>query len=77
MLMYRKDLFDEKGLTMPEQPTYDIGVQFVGIPEFQSIGTQVGQNISATLAGKMSVGEALKASQAEAQRAVKQGGYLK
>ena len=23
MLMYRKDLFDEKGLKMPEQPTYD------------------------------------------------------
>jgi sorbitol/mannitol transport system substrate-binding protein len=53
------------------------GVQFVGIPEFQSVGTQVGQNLSAALAGKMSVGEALHASQAEAQRAVKQGGYLK
>src|ERR1700741_3461099 len=53
------------------------GVQFVGIPEFQSIGTQVGQNLSAALAGKMSVGEALKASQTEAERAVKQGGYLK
>jgi sorbitol/mannitol transport system substrate-binding protein len=23
MLMYRKDLFDEKGFTVPEQPTYD------------------------------------------------------
>jgi sorbitol/mannitol transport system substrate-binding protein len=23
MLVYRKDLFDEKGLQMPEQPTYD------------------------------------------------------
>jgi ABC-type glycerol-3-phosphate transport system substrate-binding protein len=23
MLMYRKDLFDEKGLKMPNQPTYD------------------------------------------------------
>jgi sorbitol/mannitol transport system substrate-binding protein len=54
-----------------------IGVQFVGIPEFQSIGTQVGQNISAALAGKTTVAEALKASQAEAERAVKQGGYLK
>ena len=36
------------------------GVQFVDIPEFQSIGTQVGQNLSAALAGKMSVGEALR-----------------
>lgn len=54
-----------------------IGIQFVGIPEFQAIGTQVGQNMSAALAGKMSVDQALKASQVEAERAVKQGGYLK
>jgi sorbitol/mannitol transport system substrate-binding protein len=53
------------------------GVQFVGIPEFQAIGTQVGQNISAALSGKTSVDQALKASQVEAERAVKQGGYLK
>ncbi len=54
-----------------------IGVQFVGIPEFQSIGTQVGQNLSAALAGKMTVDQALEASQSEAERAVKQAGYLK
>jgi sorbitol/mannitol transport system substrate-binding protein len=53
------------------------GVQFVGIPEFQSIGTEVGQNISAALAGKMTVEQALKASQSVADRAMKQGGYLK
>jgi sorbitol/mannitol transport system substrate-binding protein len=53
------------------------GIQFVGIPEFQSIGTQVGQNISGTLAGKMSVDQALKESQTAAERAVKQAGYLK
>jgi sorbitol/mannitol transport system substrate-binding protein len=53
------------------------GVQFVGIPEFQAIGTQVGQNVSAALSGKTSVDQALKASQVEAERAVKQGGYLK
>ena len=53
------------------------GVQFVGIPEFQGIGTEVGQNISAALSGKTNVDQALKSSQAEAERAVKQGGYLK
>ena len=53
------------------------GIQFVGIPEFQAIGTQVGQNMTAALAGKMSVDQALKASQTEAERAMKQGGYLK
>ena len=53
------------------------GIQFVGIPEFQAIGTQVGQNMAAALSGKMSVDQALKASQAEAERAMKQGGYLK
>jgi sorbitol/mannitol transport system substrate-binding protein len=53
------------------------GIQFVGIPEFQAIGTQVGQNMAAALSGKMSVDQALKASQVEAERAMKQGGYLK
>jgi sorbitol/mannitol transport system substrate-binding protein len=59
------------------KPVPYIGVQFVGIPEFQAIGTEVGQNISAALAGKMSVDQALKASQNQAERAVKQGGYVK
>jgi sorbitol/mannitol transport system substrate-binding protein len=53
------------------------GIQFVGIPEFQSIGTVVGQNIAGALAGKMSIDQALKASQSAAERAMAQGGYLK
>jgi sorbitol/mannitol transport system substrate-binding protein len=53
------------------------GIQFVGIPEFQSLGTVVGQNIAGALAGKMSVDQALKDSQAAAERSMKQGGYLK
>jgi sorbitol/mannitol transport system substrate-binding protein len=59
------------------KPVPYTGIQFVGIPEFQSIGTVVGQNISGALAGKMSVDQALKDSQAATQRAVKQAGYLK
>ena len=35
------------------------GVQFVGIPEFQAIGTQVGQTIAAALTGQMPVDQAL------------------
>lgn len=39
------------------------GVQFVGIPEFQDLGTRVSQQISAAIAGQESVDEALKQSQ--------------
>jgi sorbitol/mannitol transport system substrate-binding protein len=53
------------------------GVQYVGIPEFQSFGTAVGQSIAGALAGQMSVDQALKAGQATADRAVKQAGYQK
>ncbi len=53
------------------------GIQIVGIPEFQSFGTVVGQSIAGALAGNMSVDQALKAGQAATTRAVKQGGYLK
>jgi sorbitol/mannitol transport system substrate-binding protein len=59
------------------KPVPYTGIQFVGIPEFQSLGTVVGQNISGALAGKMSVDQALKDSQAAAERSMKQAGYLK
>ncbi len=51
----------------PKQPTVDpvpyTGVQFVAIPEYAGIGTQVGQEISAALAGQQSVEEALEKAQ--------------
>jgi sorbitol/mannitol transport system substrate-binding protein len=53
------------------------GIQYVGIPEFQAIGTVVGQNMAGALAGKMSVDQALKISQQAAERAMIQGGYSK
>jgi sorbitol/mannitol transport system substrate-binding protein len=59
------------------KPVPYTGIQFVGIPEFQSFGTVVGQNISGALAGKSSVDQALKDSQAAVSRAVKQAGYPK
>lgn len=53
------------------------GIQFVGIPEFQSFGTVVGQSIAGVVAGQTTVDAALKAGNAAADRAVKQAGYQK
>jgi len=59
------------------KPVPYVGIQFVGIPEFQSFGGIVGQNISGVLAGKSTVEQALKDSQAAVARGVKQAGYQK
>ncbi|MBV8140568.1 MAG: sugar ABC transporter substrate-binding protein [Verrucomicrobia bacterium] len=59
------------------KPVPYTGTQFISIPEFQSFGTVVGQNISGALAGKETVEQALKESQAAVSRAVKQAGLLK
>ncbi len=63
----------------PMNPTRDpvpyTGVQFVSIPEFQGIGTQVGQVISAALAGQMTVDEALQSAQGATRRTMQQAGY--
>ncbi|KVG89746.1 sugar ABC transporter substrate-binding protein [Burkholderia ubonensis] len=53
------------------------GVQYVGIPEFQSFGTVVGQSIAGAVAGQLTVDQALAAGQAAADRAVRQAGYQK
>ncbi|RNG39117.1 ABC transporter substrate-binding protein [Streptomyces botrytidirepellens] len=49
-----------------ERPT--IGIQFVDIPEFADLGTKVAQEISAAIAGKQSVEQALKTSQKLAEK---------
>ena len=56
------------------QPRPYVGAQFVGIPEFQGIGTQVGQTVAATLSGGLSVDQALRSAQSATQRAVRQAG---
>ncbi|WP_016700793.1 ABC transporter substrate-binding protein [Actinoalloteichus spitiensis] len=43
------------------------GIQFVRIPEFQDLGTRVGQQISAAVAGSVTVEEALEQSQRYAE----------
>jgi sorbitol/mannitol transport system substrate-binding protein len=60
-----------------QEPVPYRGIGFVGIPEFQSIGTAVGQEFGAVIAGQKSIDDALKASQAIAQRAVDEAGYPK
>ncbi|MEW1722485.1 sugar ABC transporter substrate-binding protein [Streptomyces sp. NPDC093109] len=50
------------------QPRPTVGIQFVDIPEFTDLGTKVSQEISAAIAGKKSVDDALKISQALAEK---------
>ena len=58
------------------EPSPYVGVQFVGIPEFQSIGTQVGQMVAAALTGETSVEQALQAAQRATERTMQRAGYL-
>jgi sorbitol/mannitol transport system substrate-binding protein len=60
-----------------KDPVPYTGVQFVAIPEFQGIGTTVGQNIAGALAGSDSVSDALERSQTSTDEAMKKGGYIK
>jgi sorbitol/mannitol transport system substrate-binding protein len=45
------------------QPRPAIGIQFIDIPEFTDLGTQVSQHVSSAIAGRMSVDEALDRGQ--------------
>ncbi len=61
--------------TLPKSPY--TGVQFAAIPEFQAIGVAVGQQMSAALADKASVDQALKTAQVAAEREMRKAGYYK
>ena len=64
-------------ITKPSvKPVPYTGGQFVAIPEFQGLGTTVGQLFSAALAGQMSVDDALAQAQNVATREMRRGGYL-
>ncbi len=45
------------------QPRPAIGIQFVDIPEFPDLGTQVSQDVSSAIAGRVSVDKALERGQ--------------
>jgi sorbitol/mannitol transport system substrate-binding protein len=65
-------------LTKPtKDPVPYIGIQYVAIPEFQGIGTVVGQQIAAALAGQSTVDQALESAQRSTERTMKQAGYPK
>ncbi len=59
------------------KPVPYTGVQFVAIPEFQGIATDVGQDFSAALAGSTTVDQALAKAQASTEAAMKKAGYIK
>ncbi len=52
-----------------------VGVQYVAIPEFQDLGTKVSQEISAAIAGRQTVDEALAKAQKYAVDTAKEGDY--
>jgi sorbitol/mannitol transport system substrate-binding protein len=59
------------------KPVPYVGVQFVAIPEFEGIGTAVGQDFSAALAGSMSEADALAKAQSSTESTMKKAGYIK
>ena len=63
----------------PQNPTVDpgpyVGVQFVAIPEFAGIATQVSQEFSAVYAGQQTVEEALEKAQAITTEEMEAAGY--
>ena len=65
----------------PTKPTVDpvpyTGVQFVAIPEFQGLGTAVGQIFADALAGNKTVDEALAEAQTTATQTMTEAGYIK
>lgn len=53
------------------------GITFVSIPEYQALGTTVGQNVAGLVAGRSTLEQTLKLNQNAAERTVKEAGYLK
>ncbi|MDL2399418.1 ABC transporter substrate-binding protein [Rhizobium mayense] len=78
---FAKMTLDSINAADPAHPTVKpvpyVGVQFVAIPEFQGIGTAVGQQFSAALAGQIPVDQALKAAQQLTSREMTKAGYPK
>ncbi|MFP7671769.1 ABC transporter substrate-binding protein [Marivita sp. S0852] len=63
----------------PTNPTVDpvpyVGIQFVAIPEFAGMATEVSQEFSAAYAGQQTVEEALEKAQAIANETMEAAGY--
>ena len=78
---FAKMTLDSINSADPTKPTVKpvpyVGVQFVAIPEFQGLGTTVGQLFSAALAGQTSVDDALAQAQQVSVREMTRAGYIK
>ena len=57
------------------QPVPYTGIQYVAIPEFQALGTTVGQLVAAALTGQTSVDAALQQAQDQTAAIMEQAGY--
>lgn len=69
---------DAADITKPSvKPVPYTGGQFVAIPEFQGLGTTVGQLFSAVIAGQSSVDDALAQAQNVSVREMTRAGYIK
>jgi sorbitol/mannitol transport system substrate-binding protein len=77
---FAKMTIDSINSADPNKPTVDpvpyTGVQFVAIPEFQGLGTTIGQYFSAAVAGSSTVDEALQQAQQTATDEMTQAGYI-
>ena len=78
---FAKMTLDSINSADPTAPTVDpvpyVGVQFVAIPEFQGIGTMVGQIFSSALAGQASADDALAQAQQVTTAEMTKAGYIK
>jgi sorbitol/mannitol transport system substrate-binding protein len=78
---FAKMTIDSINSADPTKPTVDpvpyVGVQFVAIPEFQGLGTMVGQLFSAALAGSSTADDALAQAQAAVTQEMTRAGYIK
>lgn len=59
------------------KPVPYVGAQYAAIPEWQGIGTEVGQQFAAAVAGQVSPGDALAEAQAATKRQMAAAGYYK
>ncbi len=78
---FAKMTLDSMNSADPTKPTVKpvpyVGVQFAAIPEFAGIGTKVGELFSATLAGQMSLDDALAQAQTYTTDEMTKAGYIK
>jgi len=76
---FAKMTLDSINAADPNNPTVKpvpyVGIQFVAIPEFAGIATEVSQEFSAVYAGQQTVDEALAKAQALTTDAMEAAGY--